>query len=125
MCWKSNNFISPKIATNDIEVYKILRVLDESIISPCFDFYWKLGIQYEINICFKDKKTIIHEGFHSLREYPKADNYNWYITNDKHLFIKFTNDRIFKAVIPEGSIYYENEYGEIVSNKLKILYGCY
>ena len=68
-----------------------------------------MKIQYEINVCFKDKKRIIYEGFHSLREYPKADNYNWYITNDKRLFIKFTNDRIFKAVIPAGSIYYENE----------------
>lgn len=39
MCWKSNNFISPKIAINDIEVYKILRVVDESISSRCFEFY--------------------------------------------------------------------------------------
>ena len=116
MCWKSNNFISPKIATNDIEVYKILRVVDESISSRCFEFYWKLGIQYETNVCFKG------EGFHSSKEYPKVNSYNWY--TDKILFIKFTNDRIFKAVIPEGSIYYENEYGEIVSNKLKLLYGC-
>lgn len=124
MCWKSKNFISPKMANNDIEVYKILRVSDESIISPCFDFYWKLGTQYETNVCFKDAKRIIFEGFHSLRECPKANKYHWHTTNDKDIFIKFTNDRIFKAVIPEGSTYYENEYGEIVSNKLKLLYGC-
>jgi hypothetical protein len=121
----SSSFISPKVATNDIEVYKILRVLNESISSPCFSgFNWKLGIQYEANVCFKDTKRIIHEGFHSLRECPKTDKYRWLTIDNKDIFIKCTNDRIFKAVIPKGSTYYENEYGEIVSNKLKLLYGC-
>lgn len=121
MCWKSKNLISPKMANNDIKVYKILKVSDESIVSPCFNFHWKLGTQYEANVCFKDAKRMIFEGFHSLRECPKSSLYRWYTTNTD-LFVKLPGDRVFKAVIPEGSAYYENEYGEIVSNKLKIVW---
>ena len=36
MCWTANDFIAPKIATKDIEVYKILWVNKDRILSPCF-----------------------------------------------------------------------------------------
>lgn len=33
----------------------------------------------------------------------------------------FSDAVIFEGVIPNGSEYYENEYGELVSNELKVI----
>lgn len=64
------------------------------------------------------KNNFVNDAELLVRSLPgvhfREDNHNW---------ITIREDTLVQA-ISNGSTYYENEYGEIVSNKLKLLYGC-
>lgn len=80
-------------------------------------------------ILFDDKKLayVIQPGFHSLSPTCNVKKINqnavaFYESKIVFSFFDYNNSFILvDAKIPKGSIYYENEQGEIVSNKLIIL----
>ena len=123
MCWytKNKNNAKPIVAEKDIKVYKVLTVGGDSILSPCQYFEWELGVLYEedIKVDTTGLETYINNGFHSLKIPPLYNGGFWCI-GDKKLFGRCTYDVVFEAIIPKGSVYYENEDGEIVSTALKL-----
>lgn len=123
MCWctKDKNYATPIVAEKDVKVYKVLFVTGDSILSPCQNFEWELGKLYDDKIKINETglETYINEGFHSLKFPPIHKDGSWCI-GDKELFSCGTYDIVFEAIIPKGSVYYENEDGEIVSTALKL-----
>lgn len=126
MCWstKDKNYATPILAEKDFKVYKVLVVTGDSILSPCHSFEWELGVLYEEDIKVNTTgvevlETKINDGFHSLRFPPICKDDSWCI-GDKELFGCVTHDIVFEAIIPKGSVYFENEDGEIVSTALKL-----
>lgn len=130
MCWETRKTPIKKIAESDLKVYKILRCIENRIVSPIkHEFAWELNKTYKTELDSPDycgRINIITLGFHSLLDSPKLCKTvffrftEWCIKN--HTVILYTiNEYVFEAVIPKGSEYYENEYGEIVSNQLKII----
>ena len=107
-----------KIAKKNISCYKILEKRNfgnRFLCSPYYNFHWKLGVEestYLENLDQYDIVFQINEGFHSYITKKKAiDKKTIMLCND----ISF----VFKAIIPKGAEYYENEF-EYVSNKLVI-----
>lgn len=126
MCWstKDKNYATPILAEKDFKVYKVLIVAGNSILSPCHHFEWELGVLYEEDIKVNTTgvevlETKINDGFHSLKFPPICKDDSWCI-GDKELFGCVTHDIVFEAIIPKGSVYFENEDGEIVSDALKL-----
>lgn len=135
MCWTGKRFFErmPRIALRDIEVYKVLTKEGKS---PYQDY------QYEFNqetkqIFLKSNKCIsgtinIYEGYHSYSKkcrfvksfydnttyitvfsQKKKENLNTFISG-----LSYINKVIYKAIIPKGTIYYQNRDGEYVSEKI-------
>ena len=135
MCWISRNTPIKRKANQDITVYKILRISgDKSIHSPIYHTVWYIGQckeDHNLYVYFEGS-YYISSGFHSLRRKPLivemrsfCTYYEWVDGETKiSIFSKGYNDYVFKCVIPKGSTYYENENGEIVSNKLIIVKQC-
>lgn len=127
MCWFSNIPVNCITANEDIKVYKILhKNVKGQLISPIYDFKWEIGKLYVENDIPNYPSSVINKGFHSLKTTPiRRFGYWW---NRSYRNFPLLIDRchfVCVCEIPKGSIYFENEYGEIVSNKLKLLYGCY
>lgn len=143
MCWESYSLPVKKIADKDITVYKILKEITGSnkICSPIYDEWeWTIDdvyrgdkpnpncvYEYDICLCHKPKKMwTIKEGLHSLRSKPYFIRYAsigcwWKSSIDNHpIFQASYNEHVYECIIPKGSIYYENEIGDIVSNALII-----
>ena len=137
MCWTGKRFFErmPRIALRDIEVYK---VLGEDGKSPYQEY------QYDFNketkqVYLKTLKRVngaidIYEGYHSYSKkcrfvksfydnttytyitvFPpkKKENLNTFING-----LSYNNNVIYKAIIPKGTIYYQNRDGEYVSEKI-------
>lgn len=141
MCWvtKNKKFIKKRIAKEDIFVKKLMsKSMDTKFVeSPCFNMVWEFGrcenYREKIAILKKawdlDKKLayVIQQGFHSLSPTCNVKKINqnavaFYESKIVFSFFDYNNSFILvDAKIPKGSIYYENEQGEIVSNKLIIL----
>lgn len=140
MCWvtKNKKFIKKRIAKEDIFVKKLMsKSMDTKFVeSPCFDMVWEFGRceNYREKIAILkaldlDKKLayVILQGFHSLSPTCNVKKINQNAVafyESKKVFSCFDYNNSFilvDAKIPKGSIYYENEQGEIVSNKLIIL----
>lgn len=140
MCWvtKNKKFIKKRIAKEDIFVKKLMsKSMDTKFVeSPCFDMVWEFGRceKYREKIAILkalnlDKKLayVIPQGFHSLSPTCNVKKINqnavaFYESKKVFSFFDYSNSFILvDAKIPKGSIYYENEQGEIVSNKLIIL----
>lgn len=140
MCWvtKNKKFIKKRIAKEDIFVKKLMsKSMDTKFVeSPCFDMVWEFGRceKYREKIAILkaldlDKKLayVIQPGFHSLSPTCNVKKINqnavaFYESKKVFSIFDYSNSFILvDAKIPKGSIYYENEQGEIVSNKLIIL----
>lgn len=140
MCWvtKNKKFIKKRIAKEDIFVKKLMsKSIDTKFVeSPCFNMVWEFGRceKYREKIAILkewdlDKKLVyvIQQGFHSLSPTCNVKKINqnavaFYESKKVFSFFDYNNSFILvDAKIPKGSIYYENEQGEIVSNKLIIL----
>jgi hypothetical protein len=143
MCW-AGNLTDKKIANKDIHVYKIVRRVEEgdkvTYKAPFNPFYYKLGRMYrsEFGIRSFDSFIEINEGFHSFSEdmlVRMNDVNNIALYNKKNggmmfcVYIKQTSaitsafgpcgtPVIMECIIPNGATYYENEFGEIVSNEI-------
>lgn len=127
MCWYSSLTPKLKVSKRDIKVKKILAVSPSLILtSPIFTKQkWESGEQIESDIeklkFIKDANIYyINHGIHSCKNI-KVINDIWYVITDslqKRLWIKYDREVLCEAIIPKGSQYYVNEYGEYVSNKL-------
>lgn len=123
MCWAAYNpkHWSPIEAKTSLTVFKVLRVQSsfygrKKLYSPCYPMRYKRNKLYKANfgIIKLDSFMEINEGLHSVASIELAQE----ILSDYHLS---TGGIIVQACIPAGATYYQNEYGEIVSNQLKIL----
>ena len=131
MCWKSKNKPILKVADKDIPVKKVLERSFGELCSPYFvEFTWEIGKVYEVEmevLMESDGDYVIESGFHSAEEIEKIeaddldDYYNVYLANKHPIVMSFKKLDIYDAVIPAESNYYVNEYGEYVSDRLKII----
>ena len=133
MCWMSSSAPVKRIAEKDRKVYKVLNVdAGGSIRSPYYvSMEWKLGEVFSSNIKMgyaNDFGVTINEGLHSFscapdleRDFRGVIGVNKWVIGLSPKITHCDGDVVFECVIPKGSIYYENEYGDIVSNKLKVI----
>ena len=108
----------PKIATEDIVVYKILSVYSTHLASPYMNFVYDLDRLYETKFT-KSKGCsgtgyYIYAGFHAYVSKKSA--------SASDLDCSFsTYERVYKCIIPKGSTYYiSSDKSEIVANKIII-----
>ena len=125
MCWSSKTKPVLQIAEEDIKVQKVLKKDEDGYVSPIFSFYdWTPGIVVETelgHIHVGARSFAIRKGFHSCDEIHNEDGV--WCTKTLNLFIEDLGEEVVNAIIPKGSQYYLNEYGEYVSNKLKLCVG--
>lgn len=129
MCWCSILTPVKQIAKEDFTVYKTLIYGN----SKYYGYHYTLG---KLEVLSKDMEIIwdapyfeIFEGFHSYRvsKATKAadlhnhfrlyfnDGYNdWYLDAVN----PFNSLELYECTIPKGSIYYDNGFGEVVSNQI-------
>ena len=139
MCWETKTILKPikHKAYKDIQAKKVLRICHNGdLSSPFFKMMaWVPETQYTIseglnliNVFPKNVFNIvwrIDEGFHcySMNNkvglnkigsivVKKGSNYVTSMFND------FSDLKVFEVIIPQGSTYYENEDGEIVSDNI-------
>lgn len=129
MCWTADEdrCLQPIIAEDDVKVVKILN--ERFLSSPFYAaFHYTLNenapyVPIKLEQTYWDKKDIINQGYHSMRItsntklvwIEKCDCYKW------RNIIFTIDDCLFDAIIPKGTKYYENEYGEIVSETIRII----
>lgn len=119
----------PKIAEEDIVVYKILEELYSCLQSPFSYYIWNLNKLYETEIqftdddsCFDDiavdakEKCIediksIGQGFHSALTIERLND----VSGQEEF-----NYAVFKCIIPKGSEYYIGLSDLVVSNRIII-----
>ena len=150
MCWTTYDIRRTvgRVAKNDIEVYKVMVMKpleDEELFYSVYrDFpskkgdLYKLGSKIKIEMLREESITYyrIFKGFHSYNSQStflckehnnRGESLAVYSINKEKVDSYIENDgitpRILKKVrciIPKGSVYFENEFGEIVSNKIII-----
>ena len=132
MCWISriNNII--RVAEEDIECFKIVRLNSGKILSYFQEFEYSIDSLYSIKTSLKIYKKdyfgyVITEGFHS---YSKSSNINpkaslgfFIVTSYRNAILEYYSKEIAliaKCIIPKGSEFIMNEDGEIVSTSIII-----
>ena len=132
MCWIGKN--NPQIATEDIKVFKIFKYKHGDILSPVMPMQWKRG-ELAPHVEIPDSLVytrIIDEGYHSCRDLKIVPNYfdgkispfrEASFSSFRGVLIMSKQERfiMLTCIIPKGTKYYKNEYGEIVSETIKIL----
>lgn len=125
MCWNGHSG-QKKVAEKDIEVYKIGLVHNNRFICEFRDFSYKKGV---INKELVLREThwmgsiSIKEGYHSYKRVSiKFDSLSG---RTKYIYLGYKLHpypygiyHLATFIIPKGSIYYENIYGEIVSSNI-------
>ncbi len=102
----------PKVAAEDIVVYKVLCTYSEYIESPYRNFVYNLKELYETKLT-KCKSLgglgyNIFEGFHAF--VSKKPDWEFGI-----------HEKLYKCIIPKGSTYYiSSDHKEIVADKIII-----
>lgn len=142
MCWISFKPWKQEVATRDIECFKICELIDNKICSLYQGFEYQLNTAYKAKLIF-NKSTVVKTG--KVLSYEITEGIHSYSTkcklkrafvSDEKCKVEFLNiiknefflDSIclnlhpnavlVKCIIPEGSIYFINECGEIVSNQI-------
>ena len=131
MCWTTNKIPKLEIADKDISVFKI--------VTPKLEAFFHRGFQYEIGVL--SVSTLVKPIFKAIDKGLHSYSSNLIITNDNFsnyyrcrairiwlsdsYFIEYPDDPDLTikmdCIIPKGSTYYLNEYGEYISNYLKPL----
>ena len=135
MCWKTSKRPYKQVAHENIEVIKFIgKNLDEELITP----YQKMPITLnkacgEVSLEDEAKSITKHYGYHTYN--PHSIHFciisGWmFIRTNKQAFdLDYWYQQpssvmkemyLAKCVIPKGSTYYENEFGEILSSNLII-----
>lgn len=135
MCWR-NTTLEKKIATEDVNVFKIAKKNDnDAIISLYNEFHYELNKLYNTNIWISklgeistfvpDRVYIGTEGFHSYNIYSVeiSKRLSCITIDTKNSFpldmIPLEKNIVkLNCVIPKESEYYENGAGEIISNRI-------
>ena len=126
MCWSSKIKPVLLIAGKDIPVKKILlHQGTNDYVSPCYkQFGWNINKVHTTKL----GEPIVHplsydisQGFHSCEDIIALDVF--WATGFHIIFERDYDEVVVSAIIPKGSEYYKNEFGEYVSNKLKICVG--
>jgi len=118
-------FKEPKVAEEDMTVYKILT--DNQHSSFYSPFYYNLGELYETKMeeseewLYADETAqkstrrpyndliCIGKGFHSCNTIERAEELKEGLIQKRH---------VFECTIPKGSMYYEDTSGLLVSNQI-------
>lgn len=131
MCWVSSQAVK-QVAKEDIKVFKIGESHKGMFHSMYKDFKYQLNQLYITNIYIdKDNagRFVGSQGFHSYDpsivhlEISENKIIQWAVYAGQ---IKLDFDTIdanyvkAECVIPKGSVYYENDFGEIISNQIII-----
>lgn len=128
MCFYTTVKSSPSIAHRDMICYK---VLDENMCS------WIRGFKYSINKVYETELGLLHDDpgkiyFTSLNKriynkdvYCISKGFHSYQRNTKRIsrayVARYTRiPCVFRCIIPKGSLYYKNQWGEYVSDKIMI-----
>lgn len=144
MCWTGKELDRHIATAGDMPVYKVLLINGDELLSPYRDMPYVENMLYTQNIkskigCkdFMGYQIRIEEGLHCYSGSCTVKMKNAYTDKDilvdtkRHFRLYYdshgldTDNRImavFRGVIPKGTVYYENEHGEIVSEGLKILH---
>lgn len=142
MHWTSriSENLKPKKAEGDIRTFKVCRL--NTTYKEAYPYHYpfvssfKTGRQYGMeadaisvvdNSIYKGYKTFNEEK--DIYVMSAAANKVCVIERDTSTPINYYScssrppmvTTIMKCVVPKGAIYYENEYGEIVSNQIKVL----
>ena len=135
MCWIGKN--ACRIARRDITVYKI-RCISKNIFTSLYQNYvYKIGkvnkdivlipdIRYNVNGVFRieDPLCAIYRGYHSYTSismpYSNLGLFSRTIYLGKLSCTVWLKNYLYVAtfIIPEGSNYFENDRGEIVSSNI-------
>ena len=135
MCW-TGNITDKHIAKADMPVYKVLLINGNDLLSPYRKMLYFRNILYIEKIKPIGEEEIgIEAGLHCYSGSCTVKMKNAYTNRDiivdtKRCFrLYYESDNgimaVFRGVIPKGTVYYENEHGEIVSEGLKILHRLY
>ena len=128
MCWLGKCDI--KIAKRDFYVYKLGSVSDKGFKSLYQNFIYEpkeINKKVELNPIpfYKDKSLyVIYEGYHSYKDIvmPYSDLRSYcrtiYLGKIKLSHYPYNIYHLATFMVPKGSIYYENIYGEIVSSNI-------
>ena len=137
MCWEGR-ITDKKVAEKDITVKKILDsvcpglFIKSRYFAPYYkDFEYEIGKVYETEITpveYEDRKgwCSISEGFHSysmkLKISKSCQGRDVYIISPNGRILNFlfgiSPMAVMECVIPKSTVYWENDLGEIVSEKL-------
>lgn len=130
MCFYTTVANPPSVAHRDMVCYK---VLDENMCS------WIQGFEYTINKVYKTELETLHEDSWSSNIYFTSLNKRIYyknvyrISRGFHSYQRNTKQIgriyiaryhripcVFRCIIPKGSLYYKNQWGEYVSDQIVI-----
>ena len=120
MCWFGLN--KSIVAEKNIKVFKICLKKKGKILSYYNEFVYEVGAEYSATFGIRIKdfgRIAIYEGLHSyssdccLKIYKEGIYCDWFGRGEPIVKVD--------CIIPKGAIYYENEKGEIVSNRLEIV----
>lgn len=142
MHWSSNiqENLKPRKAESDIRTFKVCRL--NASFKEAYPYHYpftesyKVGRQYGMdadaisvidNSIYKGYKTYDEEK--NLYMMSAATNKVCVVARDTSTAIGYygcssrppMKTTIMKCIVPKGAIYYENEFGEIVSNQIKVL----
>lgn len=125
MCLAINKDEQPKVAEENIIVYKSVRVRDNELLSSYRNYIWKKGLlrvtkmeesdeklyadwrDKDINYGFHTQLKFIGKGFHSCGSFIRATEIKqWY------------DEQVMECMIPKGALYYHNLSDLYVSNKI-------
>lgn len=109
--------VTPRIAEEDITIYKILQVRFHNrkiqLVSPYYEMEYKIGRTYKTKMKSNPyDSNEINEGFHSFIRYSKALR--------ETLNVAYPNI-IVNGIIPKGSQYFLGINEDIVSNRIKLI----
>ena len=128
MCWIGKN--ACRIARRDITVYKLGSVSDKGFKSLYQNFIYKpkeINKKFELNpiqSCIDKSLYVIYEGYHSYKDIvmPYSDLHSCcrtiYLGKIELNHYPYNIYHLATFIIPKGSVYYENIYGEIVSSNI-------
>lgn len=147
MCWKATrrSEATRRIAENDIRVYKVILRMRGGIYYSYYETKkYEVGKTYETSLAYPNEAWTIECGFHSYKAdavFFEKSTYRCFNVNTRVLVgdavVEKTVQRyrlrasaiildrillgvtsICEFIVPKGASYYENKYGEIVSNKI-------